>query len=160
MLDANILIAGTVWPRWPYEVLQYALRGDFRLVLSEYVLEQTRFHINRRFPAYLESYNEFLNSCQYELSPDPTREQVARFIDLVRDPSVVPVALAAIQAEVDYLVSEDKDLTVIDESTSRLRQTLKVMIAGTFLHDVMGWSREDLEKIRHRTWQDISFEET
>jgi predicted nucleic acid-binding protein len=35
MVDANILIAGSVWPRWPYEVLQHALRGDFGLVLSE-----------------------------------------------------------------------------------------------------------------------------
>ena len=42
MLDANILIAGSVWPRWPYEVLQHALRGDFRLVLSEYVIQQAR----------------------------------------------------------------------------------------------------------------------
>jgi hypothetical protein len=72
----------------------------------------------------------------------------------------VPVAFAAIQAEVDYLVSEDKDLTVIDETTSRLRQTLKVLISGTFLHDVIGWSREDLDKIRQRAWRDISFEET
>lgn len=160
MVDANILIAGIVWPRWPYEVMQHTLRGDFRLILSEYILEQTRFHISRRFSAYLEAYNEFLNNCQYELADDPTREQVAQFIDLVRDPSDVPVALTAIQADADYLVSEDKDLTTIDESTSRLRQSLKVMISGTFLHDVMGWSREDLEKIRRRTWREILFDQT
>ena len=28
MLDANVLIAGSVWPRWPYEVLQHALRAS------------------------------------------------------------------------------------------------------------------------------------
>ena len=45
MVDANILIAGVVWPRWPYEVLRHALRGDFRLVLSEYVIQQARRRI-------------------------------------------------------------------------------------------------------------------
>ena len=29
MVDANILIAGSVWPRWPFKVLQHAIRGDF-----------------------------------------------------------------------------------------------------------------------------------
>jgi predicted nucleic acid-binding protein len=71
MVDANILIAGSVWPRWPYEVLQHALRGDFQLVLSDYILQQALIHI---------------------------------------------------RARVDYLVSEDKDLTVQDETTVRLRQ--------------------------------------
>jgi hypothetical protein len=49
----------------------------------------------------------------------------------VRDPSDVPVALAAIHAGIDYLVSEDKDLTVQYETTAKLRQELKVMIFGT-----------------------------
>jgi len=39
MVDANILVSGSVWPRWPYEVLQHALRGDFQLVLNQYVMD-------------------------------------------------------------------------------------------------------------------------
>jgi predicted nucleic acid-binding protein len=34
MVDANILIAGVVWPRFPYEVLRHALKGDCQLILS------------------------------------------------------------------------------------------------------------------------------
>lgn len=155
MVDANILIAGSVWPRWPYEVLQHALRGDIRLVLSHYVIQQACFHINRRFPAYSASFDELLQAFHYELVEDPTREQVLQNNDLVRDPTDVPVALAAIQAGVDYLVSEDKDLTVRDETTTRLHEKLNVMISGTFLRTVMGWSSENLESIRHRSWRDL-----
>jgi putative PIN family toxin of toxin-antitoxin system len=159
MVDANILIAGSVWPRWPYEVLQYALRGDFQLVLSEYILQQARTHIRRRFPNHEVQFDRFLQACEYELVADPTREQVAQNLDLVRDPSDVPVALAAIHAGVNYLVSEDKDLTVQDETTAKLRQELNVLISCTFLREVMGWSSEALEKVRRRTWRDIPVED-
>lgn len=159
MVDANILIAGSVWPRWPYEVLQHAFKGDFSLVLSEYVLQQARSHIQRRFPDHVDQFDKFLQACEYELVADPTREQVAQNLDLVRDPSDVPVALAAMHTGVDFLVSEDKDLTVQDETTTRLRQELNVLISGTFLREVMRWNSEDLEKVRHRTWRDILMED-
>lgn len=29
MVDANVLIAGTAWPRFSYEVLSHAAQGDF-----------------------------------------------------------------------------------------------------------------------------------
>ena len=116
-------------------------------------------HIQRRFPAYSEQFDVLLQVCLYELVADPTREQVTQHSDLVRDSSDVPVALAAINAGVDYLVSEDKDLTVQDETTAQLRQALHVMISGTFLSEVMGWSSQDLEKIRHRICRDIQPDE-
>jgi len=31
-LDANVLLAGIVFPRWPWEILRHALRGDLQLV--------------------------------------------------------------------------------------------------------------------------------
>jgi predicted nucleic acid-binding protein len=74
MVDANILIAGSVWPRWPYEVLQHALKGDFQLVLSDYVILQARTHIRRRFPNHVDQFDRFLQACEYELVADPTRE--------------------------------------------------------------------------------------
>ncbi|MBN1669055.1 MAG: PIN domain-containing protein, partial [Anaerolineales bacterium] len=155
MVDANILIAGSVWPRWPYEVLQHALRGDFRLVLCEYVIQQARRRIQARFPVYVEPFDGLLEACRYEWVADPSREQVAQHHDLVRDLTDVPVALAAINARVDYLVSEDKDLTVRDETTAKLHQSLSVMVSGAFLREVMGWSSEALEEVRRRTWRDI-----
>ena len=73
--------------------------------------------------------------------------------------SDVPVALAAIAAGVDYVVSEDKDLTAKAETTAELRRDLKVLLSGTFLREVMGWTSEELEAVRYRKWNELPEEE-
>jgi hypothetical protein len=73
----------------------------------------------------------------------------------MRDVTDVPIALAAIRAGVDVLVSEDKDFTIQNETTAELHRHLTVMLSGTFLRQVMGWTSEELEAIRHRTWADL-----
>jgi predicted nucleic acid-binding protein len=95
--------------------------------------------------------------CDYELIPDPDREEVAANADLVRDPTDVPIALAAITAGADYLVTNDKDLTDMDETTAVLRQRIHPIIVGRFLREVMGWDSEELERIRTRNWSNIVF---
>ena len=154
-VDANILVAGTVWPRWPYEVLQHALRDDFILIVSPYVLAEARRTLAVRFPGEMDRFDVFLTTCNYEVVDTPTAEAVTTHAYLVRDITDVPVALAAIEAGVDYLVSEDKDLTTRDESTAELRRQLTVYLSGTFLREVMGWSTEQLEAARGRRWQDL-----
>lgn len=154
MVDANILIAGTGWPRFPYAVLQHALEGDFVLVLSSLVVEEARLHIQRLMPGLLDRFEVFLRDCGYEEVPAPTTEEVAANICLVRDLKDVPVALAAINAGVDCLVTQDKDFTDKDESTAKLHRRLNVMLPGTFLKEHMGWTDVELEAARSRTWQD------
>jgi len=135
-------------------VLQHALRGDFQLVLCEYILQQARRLIQARFPDYTDPFISVLQASRYELVADPTRKQVSQHKDLVRD--TTDVALADIIANVDFLVSEDKDLTVQDKSTAKLRQNLSMMISGTFLREVMGWSSEELEIYWHGVVRRIS----
>lgn len=155
MVDTTVLIAGSGWPRWPHEVLLAGLRKEFQLVLSPYVIRQAHRNLSKRFPKYTARFEEFLSQANFELVPDPTPEEVAQHKDLVRDESDIPIALAAIKAQVDYLISEDKDLTARDETTARLHEKLTVMLPGTFLRQVMGWTTEELEAIRNRTWSDL-----
>jgi predicted nucleic acid-binding protein len=159
LTDANVLFAGSSFPRWPYEVLQHALAGDVQLVLCPLVIDSARRHLQKRFPEHLDRFERFLQKADYELAPDPSPEEIAINPNLVRDLSDIGVALAAIAAKVDYLVSEDKDLTVQDETTAELRRHLKVLLSGTFLREVMGWTTEMLEAVRHRTWGDLVEEE-
>jgi len=153
--DANILFAGSSFPRWSYEVLQHALAGDCELVLCPLVIDSARRHLQKRFPEHVQRFEIFLEKAEYELIADPAPAEIDANANLVRDLSDVGVALAAIAAKVDYLVSEDKDLTSNDETTAELHRHQKVMIAGTFLREVMGWSSERLESIRHRKWDDL-----
>ncbi len=155
-LDANVLLAGSAFARWPYEILEHGTNEDFRLVLSPLVINQARQHLQRRYPQHLGRFEKFLFDTAYELVPDPTTEEIDAHRQLVRDFSDVPVALSVMAAGVDFLVSEDKDLTEHNETTAELHHRVKVLISGTFLREVMGWTSERLEAIRHRTWDDIA----
>ena len=157
--DTNVLLSGNAFPRWPYEVLRHAARGDFQLVLCPVVIDEARRHMSKRWPAYLPRLEKFLREAEYELVPDPASEEIDANKNLVRDFSDVAIALVAISASVDYLVSEDKDLTVQDETTAELRQHLQVMLSGTFLREVMGWTSKALEAIRRRRWDEVKAEE-
>lgn len=154
-VDANILVAGNVWPRWPYEVLQHALKGDYQLVLNSYVIEEARRALIARFPKEINRFDAFLTTCDYEAAAIPTAEAVHANAALVRDITDVPVALAAIEAGVDCLVSEDKDLTVRDQTTDELRRREAIYLSGTFLREIMGWTTEQLEAVRGRKWTDL-----
>ena len=154
--DANILFSGAAFPRWSYAVLRHAAANDFKLVLCPLVINQARKNLQRRFPQHVEDLEKLLELTDYELVSDPTPEDIKANEKIVRDLSDVAVALAAIAAKVDYFISEDKDFTAQDETTEELRRHLKVMLTGTFLREIMGWTSEQLEEARHRTWSDIS----
>lgn len=154
-IDANVLFAGIAFPRWPYEVLRHAAAGEFQLALSPLVIKQARRNLQKRFPAYTERFEAFIQSVEHDLVVDPTPQEVEANKNIIRDMSDVPVALSAIAANVEYLVSEDKDFTTEDETTAELRRHFQIMLAGTFLREVMGWTHEQLESIRHRKWSDV-----
>lgn len=111
--------------------------------------------MKKRFPKYLDRFDNFLELLDYELVSDPTEKDIEAHRNLVRDLDDVAIALAAIISKADYLVSEDKDLTVQDETTAELRKHVKVVVSGTFLREELGWTSEQLEAIRHRKWSDV-----
>jgi predicted nucleic acid-binding protein len=157
-VDANILIRGVTFPRYPYEILRLAARHAIVLVVSPSVLADTRRYLSLLFPEHLPKLDGFLATALNETVADPTPEDVAGHRDLVRDFKDVPVVMAAARAGVDFLVSTDADLTDTDQSTEALRQLVapgKVMKPGAFLSDVVGWSHADLEAISRRQWRDI-----
>jgi predicted nucleic acid-binding protein len=155
MVDANVLFAATLWPRWPYEVIAHARKGDFQLVLAPVVIDAARDAMATRFPQAVERFESLLRLVSYEEVPDPSATHVARNRDLVRDVTDVPVALAAIKARVDYFVTEDKDFTDEAATTSEVRRRLNIMRPVIFLREVLGWTSEELERVRKRTWRDL-----
>lgn len=157
MTDANTLIAGTAWPRFPYEVLQHAVNGDYRLVLSQEIINETRYALARIVPSAINigAFEEFLATTPYELAAAPSTAEIARHLDLVRDPNDIHVALAALNAGVDCLITQDKDFIAQDESTQKIRERLNILTPGAFLRYHMGWTSEALETIRGRSWTDF-----
>ncbi len=157
-VDANVLIRGMTFPRFPYEVLYRAAQNKIVLVVSPSVLDDARHYLGELFPERLPQFEAFLAFANVEVVTEPASEQVEANRSLVRDVEDVPVILAAIQAQADYFVSTDADFTDENASTEELRARLapgKVMSPGAFLNQVMGWSHEQLSEISRRQWNDI-----
>ena len=152
MVDANVLVAGTGWPRWPYALLQHAVVGDFQLVLTPYIITEARRNLQRIDPTILPDFEDFLYLSKYEEIANPSLEIVTAHQGVVRDLDDIPVAVAALTAKVDCLISSDKDLTESDE----LKQHVPVLLPAVFLREYMGWTSEELEAIRHRTWGEMA----
>lgn len=155
MLDTSVLLSGIVWPRWPHEVLQHAVEGDYRLVLTPFLLAEVRRKFQERFPTYAARFEETLASIPYEIVPDPTTADLRTNLGLIRDVNDLPIALAAIQSGVDYFISEDRDFTDRNQTTALLHEQLTVLLSGTFLRGVMGWTSDELEQVRGRTWTNM-----
>lgn len=154
-LDANILIRGVTFPRFPYEVLRHAARKELVAVVCPLALDSARLYVRERFPDHLGALEAFLELVELEVVPDPTLEEVGANAGLVRDRKDIPVALAAIAAGAEYLVSTDRDFTDLDDSTVELRRRIRPLAVGAFLHEVMGWSHESLSAIERRRWSDL-----
>lgn len=154
MVDANVLVAGSAWARWAYEVLQHAVKGDYQLVLTIEIIEEARASITKLGQQAAERLEDILFACDYEESPARPEEISTNTMQL-RDAKDIHVAVSAVTAKVSCLVTNDKDLTEND----LLKQQVRVLLPAVFLRDYMGWSSEELEAIRHRTWEELDSEE-
>ena len=155
MADSNILIAGVLKPRWFFEFLSHAIRGDFQLVLAPQTVAEVLRWAETKGGRRKDALEFFLARCRFELAPDPSPEEVQTHTALVRDVTDVPVALSAIKARVDYLVTNDDDFHAEDTRAELERHGIQVTLVGTFLAEVMGWQSRELEAIRHREWSDL-----
>jgi predicted nucleic acid-binding protein len=152
-LDANVLIAGMRFPRWPYEVLWAAARELFMLVLPAQVIDEARRYLDR---AQRRNLDRYLAVTRHEEIAMPLPDAVAQNLDLVRSAKDVPIALALLAGNVDVFVTNDRDFTDPGATAVRFRERVRVMLPAVFLRDVMGWQSEELEAIRHRRWEDVT----
>lgn len=155
-IDANVLIAGIGWPRWQHEILLHAVRGQFVLILSPIVILEARRRITTTFPDLLERFESVLSGIDYELAPLSTKAEIAASKELVRQAKDIPLALSIIAAGVDYFITYDRDFTDQDKTTERVRKAIPgIILPPVFLRDAMGWTSEELEVVRYRTWIDL-----
>ncbi len=137
-------------------MVRLGLVGEAGVVLSPLVVASARLHVRRLYPNQIPLLERVLERLDYENVANPDAEQVALHRNLCRDVSDVPVALTAIEGRVDYLVTNDRDLTVMDASTARLRELVHVITPLALLRHVLGWSETRIETVIHRHWHELS----
>lgn len=152
VLDANTLMRGVIHPRFAFEIMNHAFKGDFNLVLLPYTIEEAVRNISKKFPDRLPSLEEFLLNCPYNLLENPTIKEIEKNKGLVRHDPDLPLAVASIKAKVNYLVSNDDDFIGTDVSTKAIQAKVNCISAGNFLKKIMGWSSVELSDIQNRKW--------
>ncbi len=155
-LDATILIKAASYPRLPYEVVRLGIRRDVRIALSSLVLSSARLHVTSKFPAQVELFERMLERIDFVQAPEPTYERVVSERGLCRDFSDVPIILAAVDVGADFLITNDRDLTVVDATTARLPELITVITPLAFLRHVLHWPEVRIEAAIHRSWHELT----
>ena len=110
LLDANVVVSGSLFGGLEAELLRGARAGLFVAVTTDYVLDEIRRVLHGKFGVPLSAAAEVLSGLAPELVPEPPPAVLAVAERLLRDPRDIPILAAAIAAGVDGLVTGDKDL--------------------------------------------------
>lgn len=119
-LDANLLISALLHSkpeRTPSKIVQAALSGRFHLILSHSTLwelkkaVETKSYLSARISA--DEITEFVATLQLVATIVP---EVSELLPAVtRDPGDDYLVAHAVMSDIDYLVTGDKDLLVLEQ---------------------------------------------
>jgi len=113
MCDTNVLISGILFPNSvPGKVLRHIAEQE-RLVLATYVVEELRRVFRRKFPDKMETLEHYLERGEFELFTTPHDLQHIA-VPSVRDVKDEPVLASSILADVDFLITGDKDFSGVE----------------------------------------------
>jgi putative PIN family toxin of toxin-antitoxin system len=113
MCDTNVLISGVLFPNSVPGKVLYTVAEQERLVLATYVVEELYRVFQKKFPDKAEHLDRYPGSGEFELFVTPGEFQHVE-MPPVRDSKDEAVLASAILAEVDVLITGDKDFSVID----------------------------------------------
>ncbi len=127
-LDTNVLLSGLIFRGNEARVLELAIQGRIRPVLSQVVLQEAQNVLQAKFPGHVRVLDAFLDLVEYELVPDPSSESLGFASALIRDPDDAPILAAIFEAKPDHALTGDKDLL-----TDAVRAVAPVKTCGEYL---------------------------
>jgi predicted nucleic acid-binding protein len=132
-LDSSALFVGVVSPDGAARVLLLLVEaGLVTVTVSEQVVAETERAVARRVPQALPYYREALRSTGLRIVRDPSPEEVKAHQDIIAHPADVPLVVAVMRADVDYLVTLNRQ-HFIDDSEVAARLGLRIGAPGRAL---------------------------
>ena len=122
MLDTNVIVYGLAFAGNERELLNAIYYNNATLILSEYVVLETKAVLNRKFPGKERLLDHFINLVQVEIAAMPLKEKVNEAELIIRDQKNAVVLAAAIEVKPDIFVSGE-----LDFHTSKITSTINVM---------------------------------
>ncbi len=113
MLDTNVLISAILFRSENLSRLIEKVVEDYTLVLSTYVVDELKTVVDRKFPSKMIAIERFLTTLSYELAYSPENYDGTPLFE-IRDGKDYMVLHTAIIADVDILITGDKDFNDIE----------------------------------------------
>jgi predicted nucleic acid-binding protein len=139
-LDSSAVIAGVISSTGAARVLLVmSENGQVETFISEQVIAESERSIAKKVPQALPEFRQVLKDANLKVIHNPTQEEINENLYMIADPDDVPILLAAIQANVDYLATHNRKHFLDDPKVAE-RSGLKIGTPG----DVLAWIRENL----------------
>lgn len=108
LVDTNILISAILFPNGKPAQVLLKVTQEHEMVLCEQNLMELREVVKRKVPRLLPNIEALLLELSYELIPSSQHTEKT-----IRDLKDQPILNAAIQANVELLITGDKDFLVL-----------------------------------------------
>ncbi len=140
-LDNSALFAGIVSAKGAARVLLVLAEAEvITVTVSEQVLAETERAVARKVPQGLSEYRKALRHTRLHIVRDPSPQEVMAHGDIIAHEADVPIVVAAMKADVGYLVTFNRR-HFIDDLAVTTRSGLRIGAPG----DALVWVRQQLE---------------
>jgi putative PIN family toxin of toxin-antitoxin system len=108
MIDTNVVISAALFPGQRINRFLEVISQNHSLFLCSYTLEEIERVIKKKFPNRMEAMEIFLRKLSFTLIHTPTVDVVGAGFH-IRDDKDYPILASAMVADVDVLITGDKD---------------------------------------------------
>lgn len=134
LLDTNVLFSMMVYPTpWTFR-LEYELgKNDIQLFVTDYSISELQTVVSRKSPSRTDILSEFFSKLPFERLKAPNNPSPHDY-PYIRDEDDLPILAAAIDANIDYLISGDKDFLSVKTDKLRIlspREFLDLLLGDT-----------------------------
>lgn len=145
--DSSALIAGIISAEGAARALLLLAEDEkIQIVVSEQVIAEVERNIARKAPKAVPLTRELILSTKIQIFRDPSLEEILNCQDWISHPADVPILVAAVQAQVDFLATLNTKYFIDDLEVAR-RSGLRIGTPG----DALAWVREQLSKATKNT---------
>jgi putative PIN family toxin of toxin-antitoxin system len=113
MVDTNILVSAALFRDGPVSAVLKGIMSRYDLCVCTFSLEELFIVFERKFKHKMGDLDEFLRELSFDLIYSPLEIEKTR-IPLIRDEKDYPILASAMDADIDVVVSGDKDFGCVD----------------------------------------------
>ena len=139
-IDSSAMVAGIISSQGAARVLLLlAETGHIKLTISEQVVAEAERAVARKAPSALPDLRQAIQTTQAQIVRNPSQKEVIDNLHLIAHPADVPILLAAMKANVDFLVTPNRRHFLDDPQVGQ-QTGLRMGTPG----DALNWVRGQL----------------